>query len=242
MKKILLFIIIIATSCNSIKHFRHLKPDEKVAIKNSRKLIKSSKDQSHVLIMTTKGNMVVTLYNETPLHRDNFLSKVSAGFYDSLLFHRVINRFMIQGGDPESKYATQEKRIGGGAAPGDRIPAEFRTEKNIYHQRGALAAARTDNPEKASSNCQFYIVQRPAWRATELDSTIQSRKLNLNEYQKKLYTTKGGTPHLDGGYTVFGELIQGFNVLDSIAATTTKSDRPITDVRMRMFLLNKRKK
>lgn len=241
MKKILLFIAILATSCSSTKYFRHLQPDEKIAIKNSRKLVKSSKDQSHVLIMTTKGNMVVSLYNETPLHRDNFLSKVSAGFYDSLLFHRVINRFMIQGGDPDSKYATQEKRIGGGSAPGDRIAAEFRTDKNIYHQRGALAAARTDNPEKASSNCQFYIVQRPAWRATELDSTIQSRKLNLNEYQKKLYTTKGGTPHLDGGYTVFGELIQGFDVLDSIAVTATKTDRPLVDVRMRMFLLNKRK-
>lgn len=241
MKKIVLLIAILATSCSSTKYFRNLQPDEKAAIKSSKKLVKSSKEQSHVLIMTTKGNMVVTLYNETPLHRDNFLSKVSAGFYDSLLFHRVINRFMIQGGDPESKYATQEKRIGGGAAPGDRIPAEFRTEKNIYHQRGALAAARTDNPEKASSNCQFYIVQRPAWRTTELDSTIQSRKLNLNEYQKKLYTTKGGTPHLDGGYTVFGELIQGFDVLDSIAVTTTKTDRPVVDVRMRMFLLNKRK-
>lgn len=239
MNKLLLVFALLISSCAGSKYFRKLDKEEKRAIKDSRKWINVSKDEAHVLIMTNKGNMVVKLYNQTPLHRDNFLSKVSAGFYDSLLFHRVINRFMIQGGDPESKKATAEKRIGGGSAPGDRISAEFRTDQKIYHQRGALAAARTDNPEKASSNCQFYIVQRPVWRKSELDSTINARKLILNEEQKTLYTTVGGTPHLDGGYTVFGELLQGFEVLDSIAVTPTRSDRPITDVRMRMFLLNK---
>jgi peptidyl-prolyl cis-trans isomerase B (cyclophilin B) len=241
MNKLLLVLALFISSCSGTKYFRKLDKEEKRAVKESKKWVAVSKKEAHVLIMTSKGNMVVKLYNQTPLHRDNFLSKVSAGFYDSLLFHRVINRFMIQGGDPESKNATAEKRIGGGAAPGDRIPAEFRTDQKIYHQRGALAAARTDNPEKASSNCQFYIVQRPAWRKTELDSTIAARKLVLTEEQKKLYTTVGGTPHLDGGYTVFGELLQGFEVLDSIAVTPTKSDRPLTDVRMRMFLLNKPK-
>ena len=241
MNKLFVVFALFISSCAGTKYFRKLDTEEKKAVKDSKKWVNMSKNEAHVLIMTSKGNMVVKLYNQTPLHRDNFLSKVSAGFYDSLLFHRVINRFMIQGGDPESKYATADKRVGGGSAPGDRIPAEFRIDQKIYHQRGALAAARTDNPEKASSNCQFYIVQRPAWRASELDSSIQSRKLVLNEEQKKLYTTVGGTPHLDGGYTVFGELLQGFDVLDSIATTPTKSDRPVTDVRMRMFLLNKPK-
>lgn len=168
---------------------------KKKAIKDNKKWAAVSKNEAHILIMTSKGNMVVKLYNQTPLHRDNFLTKVSAGFYDSLLFHRVINRFMIQGGDPESKYATADKRIGGGSAPGDRIPAEIRTNEKIYHQRGALAAARTDNPEKASSNCQFYIVQRPAWRKTELDSSIVSRKLVLTEEQK-ISTQLLEVPHI----------------------------------------------
>lgn len=242
MRKFVLLSLVALASCATPKYFRKLNKEEKATVKVAKTVVSASPDQTHVLLMTNKGNMVVKLYNETPLHRDNFISKVNAGFYDSLLFHRVINRFMIQGGDPESKYATAEKRIGGGSAPGDRIPAEFRTEQQIYHKRGALAAARTDNPEKASSNCQFYIVQRPVWRKTELDSTIQLRKLVLNDYQKNLYTTQGGTPHLDGGYTVFGELVTGFDVLDSIAVTPTKSDRPVTDVRMRMFLLNKPKK
>ncbi|TDO29182.1 peptidylprolyl isomerase [Sediminibacterium goheungense] len=242
MHKLLLVLAVFISSCAGTKYFRKLDKEEKRAIKDNKKWAAVSSDEAHVLIMTTKGNMVVKLYNQTPLHRDNFLSKVNAGFYDSLLFHRVINRFMIQGGDPESKYATADKRIGGGSAPGDRIPAEFRTDQKIYHQRGALAMARTDNPEKASSNCQFYIVQRPAWRKTELDSTIAARKLVLNEEQKSIYTTMGGTPHLDGGYTVFGELLHGFEVLDSIAVSPTKSDRPLNDIRMRMFLLNKPRK
>lgn len=241
-KRLWLWGLLVLSACSTPKYFRKLDNEEKTAIKKAKKWVDAAPKQSHVLIMTSKGNLVVKLYDETPLHRDNFISKVKAGFYDSLLFHRVINRFMIQGGDPESKYATADKRIGGGSAPGDRIPAEFRTEQNIFHKRGALAAARTDNPEKASSNCQFYIVQKPVWRKSELDSSILARNLKLNDYQKNLYTTEGGTPHLDGGYTVFGELVTGFDVLDSIATTPTKSDRPITDVRMRMFLLNSPKK
>lgn len=241
-KQLLLLGLLVFTSCSTTKYFRKIDKDEKSAIKTAKKWVDASPSQTHVFIMTNMGNLVVKLYDETPLHKENFISKVKAGFYDSLLFHRVINKFMIQGGDPESKYATPDKRIGGGSAPGGRIPAEFRTEKNIFHKRGALAAARTDNPEKASSNCQFYIVQRPVWRKSELDSTIRSRNLILNDYQKNLYTTEGGTPHLDGGYTVFGELVTGFDVLDSIALTPTKSDRPMKDIRMRMFLLNSPKK
>jgi peptidyl-prolyl cis-trans isomerase B (cyclophilin B) len=150
---------------------------------------------------------------------------------------------MIQGGDPLSKHAKPGESLGNGSAPGERIAAEFRTEQNIYHKRGVLAAARDGNPEKASSNCQFYIVQRKVWRSSQLDSTIAKRNLILNDSQKKIYTTMGGTPHLDGGYTVYGELELGLDVLDKIAATkTNKSDRPETDVRMKMFLLNEVKK
>lgn len=226
----------------STKTFRQLSKSEMDAIKKHSKTINKKDGNYHVLIMTDAGDMIVKLYNETPLHRDNFIAKVKSGFYDSLMFHRVINNFMIQGGDPNSKKAQPGQTLGNGSAPGGLIPAEFRTEQGIYHKRGVLAAARDNNPEKASSNCQFYIVQRPAWRTTQLDSTIVQRKLVLNDAQKKLYTTLGGTPHLDGEYTVYGELEHGFEVLDKIAASkTNKSNRPETDVRMRMFVLNEPK-
>lgn len=235
-------ILCIVVDCLSQKPFRKYSKAEKASIKKYSKTISKKDGNYHVLIITDAGDMVVKLYNETPLHRDNFISKVKSGFYDSLMFHRVINNFMIQGGDPTSKKAQPGQMLGGGSAPGERIAAEFRTEQGIYHKRGALAAARDNNPEKASSNCQFYIVQRQPWRTTQLDSAIVQRKLTLNDNQKKLYTTVGGTPHLDGGYTVYGELVQGFDVLDKIAATkTNKSDRPETDVRMRMFVLNEPK-
>lgn len=236
-----IFVVLFA-ACSKPTYFRSLSDAEVSEITKYQKLYKAE-DVYRVLIMTNYGNMVVKLFNETPLHRDNFVTKVKAGFYDSLLFHRVINNFMIQGGDPTSKKAADGDRLGSGSAPGDRIAAEFRTEQGIYHKRGALAAARDNNPEKASSNCQFYIVQRPAWRTIQLDSTIVQRNLTLNETQKKLYTTQGGTPHLDGGYTVFGELLTGFDVLDKIAATkTNRGDRPIENVRMKMFVLTEPKK
>lgn len=235
-------ISLLISSCSKPTYFRSLSDFEISEIKKYHKQYKAD-DYYRVLIITSQGNLVVKLFNETPLHRDNFITKVKAGFYDSLLFHRVINNFMIQGGDPTSKKASESDRLGGGSAPGERIAAEFRTEQGIYHKRGALAAARDNNPEKASSNCQFYIVQRPAWRATQLDSTIVQRKLVLNETQKQLYTTQGGTPHLDGGYTVFGELISGFDVLDKIAgAKTNPTDRPVEDVRMKMFVITEPKK
>lgn len=224
-------------ACSSPSYFRTITKDERATIKQYSKLIKQN-DQYHVLIMTDMGNMVVKLYNETPLHRDNFITKVKAGFYDSLMFHRVIKDFMIQGGDPGSKKAQAGQPLGSGSAPGERIPAEFRTEQNIYHKRGALAAARDGNPQKASSNCQFYIVHRKPWRATELDSALASRRLSLNDFQKKMYTAEGGTPHLDGGYTVYGELEVGLDVLDKIATTKTlPGDRPAKDVRMKMFVV-----
>ncbi|MBX2893892.1 MAG: peptidylprolyl isomerase [Cyclobacteriaceae bacterium] len=243
MRVILVLVLgLLISSCGKPTYFRSLSDAEKSDLIKYKKQYKVD-DTYRILIITNYGNMIVKLFNETPLHRDNFVTKVKAGFYDSLLFHRVINNFMIQGGDPTSKKATAEDRLGSGSAPGERIPAEFRTDQGIYHKRGALAAARDNNPEKASSNCQFYIVQRPAWRTTQLDSTMVQRNLTLNETQKKLYTTQGGTPHLDGGYTVFGELLTGFDVLDKIATTKTNSaDRPIENVRMKMFILTEPKK
>jgi cyclophilin family peptidyl-prolyl cis-trans isomerase len=232
-------ILILLVSCTKPKtYFRALQKEETAAIKKYSGTV-TDKSAYHVLIMTDLGDMVVKLYNETPKHRDNFVEKVKAGFYDSLMFHRVINNFMIQGGDPNSKKAVAGAPLGSGSAPGERIPAEFLTDKGIYHKRGALAAARDNNPQKASSNCQFYIVHHKPWRTGELDSAIVQRGLRLTDEQRKIYTTIGGTPHLDGTYTVYGELVTGFDVLDKIAETKTmKGDRPEKDVRMRMFLLN----
>lgn len=230
-------------ACHSNKYFRSITSEERKSIKIAKQSINYKDTCNYVLIITSKGDMVVKLYNETPLHRDNFISKVKEGFYDSLLFHRVINNFMIQGGDPNSKHTKTDQSLGGGSAKGDRLPAEIRVDQHIYHERGALAAARTNNPAKESSNCQFYLVQKPAFRQSELDSNIAKRSLILNEEQKTLYTSKGGTPHLDGNYTVFGEMTSGLNILDSIAFTkTNKLDRPEKDIQMKMFVIHSAKK
>ncbi len=195
-----------------------------------------------VEIKTDYGTIVVKLYDSTPLHRDNFVKKVKEKFYDSLLFHRVIQGFMIQGGDPESKYADSSAILGNGEAPGDMIPAEFKS--NLYHKKGALAMARTDNPEKASSNCQFYIVQGQVYSNAQLNNMeCQVRQNNpdfyFSETQRKIYTTVGGAPFLDQNYTVFGEVVKGLDVIDKIAAVQTDSnDRPLTNIRMKMRMLN----
>jgi len=195
-----------------------------------------------VEITTDYGKMVVKLYDSTPLHRDNFIKLVKQKFYDSLLFHRVIQGFMIQGGDPQSKNADSAALLGNGEALGDMIPAEFRA--NIYHKKGALAMARTENPEKASSNCQFYIVQGQAYPNAELNNMeCQLRQNNPEFYftdaERKTYTTVGGTPFLDQNYTVFGEVIKGLDVIDKIAAIPADSNnRPLMNVRMKMRMLN----
>ncbi|MCS6916150.1 MAG: peptidylprolyl isomerase [Chitinophagales bacterium] len=183
-------------------------------------------------IWTNYGTMRLMLYNETPLHRDNMLKLVRQGFYDSLLFHRVIKDFMIQGGDPESRHAQPGAMLGRGEIQGaGRIPAEFRS--TLIHQKGALAAARDNNPEKASSNCQFYIVQGKKISTAELDAFQQRNGMTYTAEQRRLYETVGGTPHLDNNYTVFGQLIEGMDVLDAIAAVATdRNDRPLQDVRM----------
>jgi peptidyl-prolyl cis-trans isomerase B (cyclophilin B) len=191
---------------------------------------------TRVKISTSFGDMVVKLYNKTPKHRDNFIKLVNDHFYDSLLFHRVINGFMIQGGDPQSKYAPQGQGLGNGDV-GYTIPAEF--DSTFYHKKGALCAARTNNPEKASSGCQFYIVQGRKSSDGELDNLQLQRGINYTPAQRMTYKMNGGTPFLDMNYTVFGEVESGMEVIDKIALSQTDgSNRPVTDVRMRMEVLH----
>ena len=248
-------------------------------------------DRMKVKISTPFGDMIAELYNETPQHRDNFIKLVEEGYYNDLLFHRVISGFMIQGGDPESRGATPDKRLGSGG-PGYTIEAEILPE--FYHKKGALSAARTGdgaNPERRSSGSQFYVVQgrqvpgggsnaqyenqlmrefinKP--ENTEYQERLQgyqqmaSDPAKLAEAQKKIqeltnevrelalvdyeppapsekdlaYQEIGGTPHLDGAYTVFGEVIEGLDIIDRIAAVkTAPGDRPIDDVTMTITII-----
>ncbi len=253
------------------------------------KTLEPGQVETKIRIHTNKGDMVVELYNETPQTRDNFIKLVKTKFYDSTLFHRVIQGFMIQGGDPQSKHAVSGVMLGNGDV-GYTVPAEIKPD--LFHKKGALACARTGddvNPSKASSGCQFYIAQGKVYsdaeltqmedrmnfgikqqifttiiskpenaelkkkfmdyqNKSEIDSlralaaTIEpqidsiyakSTKFSYSPEQRKAYTTIGGVPHLDGNYTVFGEVIQGLNIVDSIAAVKTgPGDRPVQDVRI----------
>lgn len=192
-----------------------------------------------VKIITRYGAMVIRLYDETPKHRDNFIKLVRQGFYDNLLFHRVILHFMIQGGDPHSKNAKEGERLGNGDA-GYSLPAEFRP--TLFHKKGALAAARDNNPQKASSGCQFYIVQGKKFTDAGLDS-IETYRLGgrkIPAAQREVYKAIGGTPHLDQQYTVFGQVIKGEHVIDKIAAVKTdRYDRPVQDVKMKIRVVKK---
>lgn len=189
-----------------------------------------------VKISTDSGTIVVKLYDETPLHRDNFISLVRKGFYDSLLFHRVIPEFMIQGGDPGSKNAQPGTMLGGGGGDMQRIPAEFNSK--LYHKKGALAAARDNNPSKASSACQFYLVQGK--KVTDGELTMMEGRLGIKytDEQRKVYTTEGGTPFLDQSYTVFGEIESGLEVVEKIVgAQKDGANRPVNDIRMQIVEL-----
>jgi peptidyl-prolyl cis-trans isomerase B (cyclophilin B) len=196
-----------------------------------------------VEITTDYGVMIAKLYDSTPLHRDNFVKLVQQKFYDSLLFHRVIDQFMIQGGDPTSKIAADGARLGSGSVGGDRIPAEFKSY--FFHKKGALAAARDENPAKASSNCQFYIVQGKSMSSQELDNVYDQRIKTSNPSfsytagQREVYNRIGGTPFLDQSYTVFGEVVSGLDVIDKIAKVPKDAtDRPTQNIRMKIRLLN----
>ena len=197
-------------------------------------------ESSYVLIETDFGNITVRLYNETPRHRDNFLKLVKEGFYDGLLFHRVIKNFMIQGGDPKSKDAQPGQMLGDGGLP-YTVPAEF--VPTLFHKKGALAAARQGdnvNPNKESSSCQFYIVQGNVWNANQLKMMEYQMQKHFSQAQIDAYTTVGGTPHLDGDYTVFGEVVEGLDVVDIIAAVQCgQFDRPVKDVKMKMKVIQK---
>lgn len=206
--------------------------------------LKKKDRRRDVLMQTNYGDITVRLSDSTPLHRDNFLKLVKVGFYDSVLFHRVIKNFMIQGGDPQSKNAAKGQPLGNGG-PSYRIPAEFRT--TLFHKKGVIAAARDGNPEKASSGSQFYIVQGKVFTTEELNSmeaNMQGRKIPAD--QREAYTTVGGTPFLDQNYTVFGEVVKGLDVVDKIAAVETSKgvdrDRPVEDVKIIKAKLVKRKK
>jgi cyclophilin family peptidyl-prolyl cis-trans isomerase len=248
----------------------------------------SQEKEQKVLITTKYGNMTVKLYNETPLHRDNFIKLTKEAYYNDLLFHRVIKDFMIQGGDPESKNAPSAKRLGMGG-PGYEIPAEINPK--FFHKKGALAAARSGdnvNPERKSSGSQFYIVMGNVWTdeslrkfeekqkfqavrtegmkmyrekqqeinrlqtegktdsanailnsiQLEAEKKVDATKFIINEERRSAYTTIGGTPFLDDTYTVFGEVIDGLNVIDSIGKVpTAPGDRPLEDVIMKVEVI-----
>ncbi|MCQ2131420.1 MAG: peptidylprolyl isomerase [Bacteroidales bacterium] len=242
---------------------------------------------AEVKIETTFGDIIVRLYDETPLHRDNFLKLAGEGYYDGTIFHRVIANFMIQGGDPDSKNPTPNGRYGTGG-PDYTIEAEIKPE--LFHKRGALAAARQGdqvNPERRSSGSQFYIVWGDTYKEGQLSQLSKQMKMmaeqnafdklarenrakimemrrnrdqagllalqdllssqaremakgqaGLSEAQKTAYSTIGGTPHLDGQYTVFGEVIEGLDVVEKIQSVKTRpGDRPVEDIKMKMTVL-----
>lgn len=215
----------------SIIFFTNLYSTPILAQKNQNK--KNNNSEIMVKIETTKGIITVKLYNETPLHRDNFVKLVEEKYYDGLLFHRVINSFMIQGGDPDSRNAKQGQMLGNGG-PDYTIPAEFNSQ--LIHKKGALAAARTAdqvNPEKRSSGSQFYIVQGNVYNDNQLQYFSSQTKRQYTDTQKEIYKTLGGTPHLDGAYTVFGEVVTGLDIIDAIAAVKTDgANRPVEDVKI----------
>ena len=177
---------------------------------------------------TSMGTMVILLSSATPEHRDNFIKLAEEGFYDGLLFHRVISGFMIQGGDPNSRNAKPNARLGGGG-PGYQIPAEF--VDSLVHIKGAICAARTNNPEKKSSGSQFYIVHGTTYSDAQITQMEKRKGFKYTPKQRELLKTVGGTPQLDRAYVVYGHVISGMEVIDKIAATpTAPGDRPKEDV------------
>lgn len=194
--------------------------------------------QTRVEMFTSKGTIVLKLYNETPIHRDNFIKLVKEGYFNDLLFHRVIEDFMIQGGDPDSRDAAPGKLLGEGD-PGYTLPTEIRFPQ-IYHKRGVLAAAREGdqtNPERRSSGSQFYIVWGKTFSREEIEKIAahveRTTGYIMPEELKTYYMHHGGTPHLDGAYTVFGEVVKGIEVVNAIQQVATdRNDRPIEDIKI----------
>lgn len=189
-----------------------------------------------VVIETDSGKIVMALYDNTPLHRDNMIKLVKQKFFDSLLFHRCIPGFVIQGGDPDSKQAKPGQMLGNGDL-GYKVPAEINDSN--FHQRGAVGMARDNNPDKASSACQFYIVTGKVNNDQELDMMSQRSGRIFTPAQREVYKTQGGTAMLDGNYTVYGIVLEGMDVVDKIAnMPRAQADRPLTDIRMnKVYLL-----
>ena len=210
------------------------KKGKKVNVKEQ-ELIVQPPDECLVYIKTTKGDMIAKLFDETPKHRDNFIKLANEGYYDGLLFHRVIKGFMVQGGDPKSKAAKKGASYGTGG-PGYTIEAEIR--EDLAHVKGALAAARTENPEKESSGSQYYIVHGKEVTEDDIKRFESRNGITYPPDVKKQYLETGGTPFLDQGYTVFGIVIEGLDVIDKIAVSETgKSDRPVEDVKMEISVI-----
>ena len=208
--------------------------------------LKKKDRKRDVELMTSNGSIILRLSDSTPLHRDNFLRLVKSGYYDGLLFHRVIKNFMIQAGDPKSREVKAGQLLGDGG-PGYTMPAEFRT--TFFHKKGVLAAARQSddlNPEKLNSGSQFYIVQGRKFTDARLDSVENLRlKRKIPPLHREVYKSLGGAPHLDQAYTIFGEVVGGLDVVDTIASEPTSRqppDRPLKDIRIVKARLIKRKK
>lgn len=189
--------------------------------------------ETKVLIKTTMGDMTIVLYSGTPYHSDNFKKLVEEGYFEGLLFHRVIQDFMIQGGDPNSKDAPAGQQLGNGG-PGYTLPAEI--SPKYYHKKGVLSAARTGdqmNPTRRSSGSQFYIVTGKVYTDAELNTLEQRMFTKFTDEQREAYKTVGGTPFLDGQYTVFGEVIEGIDIAEKISKVKTDQyDRPAEDVKI----------
>ncbi|MEG1543108.1 MAG: peptidylprolyl isomerase [Tannerellaceae bacterium] len=203
---------------------------------------KAQEAETQVLIETDMGKIKVKLFNDTPLHRDNFIKNIADKRYDGLLFHRVIKQFMIQAGDVTSKDAPMDKHLGDGDLT-YTVPAEFVYPK-YFHKRGMLCAARTpdvDNPEKASSATQFYFVTGKFFTAMELDKMEKEKGMTFTAEQREAYMLEGGTPHLDGNYTVFGEVTSGLKVIDKIQfVPTDENDRPTKNIKIRTMKIVKK--
>ncbi len=206
---------------------------------NSSQMLLSQTTRYKILISTSLGDMKAVLYAETPFHTENFIDLVKKGFYNGLSFHRVINNFMIQAGDPRTK-KTNEKGDQSLPDVNYTIPAEFNPA--LFHKKAVIAAARMDdkiNPQRASSGSQFYIVQGHIFSDKDLDQ-MENKQVHIKftEEQRKIYTTIGGTPHLDYAYTVFGEVISGIEVIDKIASVPVdKNNRPLDDIRLNIKII-----
>lgn len=200
----------------------------------------ASAQKTKVIIETDSGRIVLALYDGTPKHRDNMIKLVKAHFYDSTLWHRVIPGFVIQGGDPASKRAAPGAPLGEGDV-GYKIPAEINDK--YYHARGAVGMARDNNPDKASSGCQFYIVIGKQFTDEQIDAAEKRTGFKESAANRATYKTIGGTPHLDGNYTVFGEVIEGMDIADRIANVPRNSaDRPNGDIHINRVYIRKKKR